>query len=47
VRIKDTLHLEEVEVSEVYAPELAGRPDLEILIPARTLPLTEDGMLQD
>lgn len=47
VRIKDTLHLEEVEVSEVYAPELAGRPDLEVLIPARPLALTPEGMLQD
>ncbi|MBU2055255.1 MAG: nickel-dependent lactate racemase [Proteobacteria bacterium] len=31
VRIKNTLHLDEVEVSEIYGEEIPGRPDLEIL----------------
>jgi hypothetical protein len=31
VRIKNTLHVDEVEVSEIYAKEFANRKDLEIL----------------
>ena len=31
VRIKNTLHLDELEVSEIYAQEVRERPDLEIL----------------
>jgi hypothetical protein len=31
IRIKNTLHLDEVEVSEIYRDEISGRADLEIL----------------
>jgi len=31
VRIKNTLHVDEVEVSEIYGEEFANRKDLEIL----------------
>jgi len=31
VHIKDTLHMTEIRVSENYLPDLAGRPDIEVL----------------
>lgn len=40
VRIKNTLQLDEVEVSEAYLPELKNRPDLEIV--AGPFPLSFD-----
>ena len=43
MRIKNTLYLDEVEISQAYAPELAGRDDLEIIKRARPLKLGDDG----
>jgi hypothetical protein len=40
VRIKNTLHLDEVEVSTAYQPEFKNRPDLEVL--AGPLPMEFD-----
>lgn len=31
MRIKNTLEIEEVDVSEIYSPDAAGRPDLEVV----------------
>jgi uncharacterized protein (DUF362 family) len=45
VRIQDTLNLEKVEVSESYAEELRGRPDLEPLGPAREVRFDARGNL--
>lgn len=39
IRIKNTLDLEEVDISIAYASALAGRSDLEIIMPARSLKL--------
>lgn len=46
MRIKNTLCLDEVDISQAYAPELAGRSDLEIIKPARPLRLGKDGYFQ-
>jgi hypothetical protein len=43
MRIKHTLHLDEVDVSVAYAPELERRSDLEIIEPARPLAMGKDG----
>lgn len=43
MRIKNTLCLDEVDVSLAYAPELADRSDLEIIKPPRPLRLEDDG----
>ena len=43
MRIKNTLYLDEVDVSLAYAPELEGRSDLEIIEPARPLVMEKDG----
>jgi hypothetical protein len=43
MRVKNTLELEEVDVSKAYFRELAGRGDLEITIPARPLRLDQEG----
>jgi hypothetical protein len=43
MRIKNTLYLDEVDVSQAYAPELADRDDLKIIKPARPLKLERDG----
>jgi hypothetical protein len=45
VRIKDTLTLGKVEVSESYAAELAQRRDLEPLGPARDVVFDAAGNL--
>ena len=45
VRIKNTLHLDEVEVSEIYGEEIAGRPDLEILEGPRPMSFDAEGNL--
>jgi hypothetical protein len=45
VRIQDTLNLEKVEVSESYAEQLRGRPDLEPLGPAREASFDDYGNL--
>jgi len=45
VRIHNTLHLKEVLVSEAYLPEMAGRPDLKILEPAREMEFDAQGDL--
>jgi uncharacterized protein (UPF0335 family) len=43
MRIKNTLYLDEVDVSLAYAPELKNRSDLEIIAPARALKVEKDG----
>ena len=43
MRIKNTLYLDEVDVSVAYLPELEGRSDLEIVKPARPLAFDPDG----
>jgi hypothetical protein len=43
MRIKNTLELEEIDISPAYASELADRSDLEIIKPARCLSLGDDG----
>jgi hypothetical protein len=43
MRIKNTLYLDEVDISQAYASELAGRNDLEIIKAARPLRLDKDG----
>ena len=43
MRIKNTLYLDEVDVSLAYAPELKNRSDLEVVAPARSLKLGKDG----
>jgi hypothetical protein len=43
MRVKNTRYLDEVDVSEAYAEEIAGRADLEIVIPARPLRQDENG----
>jgi hypothetical protein len=43
MRIKNTLYLDEVDVSLAYAPEMEGRNDLEIIEPARPLVMEKDG----
>ena len=43
MRIKNTLYLDEVDISLAYAPELENPSDLEIIAPAQTLKLEKDG----
>ena len=43
MRIKNTLYLDEVDISVAYLPELQGRSDLEIIEPARALRLEKNG----
>ncbi len=43
IRIKNTLYLDEVDVSVAYQPELENRGDLEIVIPARALKMHANG----
>ena len=43
MRVKNTLYLDEVDISQAYASELASRTDLEIIKPARPLRLEGDG----
>lgn len=45
IRIRNTLDLAEVEVSEAYRPALQARPDLEPLGPPRPLPFDAAGNL--
>lgn len=45
VRIKNTLHIDEVEVSEAYLAELKKRPDLEILEGPKPLAFDQKGNL--
>jgi hypothetical protein len=45
VRIKNTLHIDEVEVSEAYREEIAGRTDLEVLEGPRPLAFDARGNL--
>ena len=47
VRIKNTLHLDEVEVSEVYGKEVRQRPDLEILEGPSPVAFDKDGNLHN
>jgi hypothetical protein len=46
VRIKNTLHLGEVEVSQALLPAVAGRADLSVLAPPRPLGFLPDGALE-
>jgi hypothetical protein len=43
MRTKNTLYLDEVDISLAYAPELENPSDLEIIAPAQTLKLEKDG----
>ena len=43
MRIKNTLYLDEVDVSQAYSEELEDRSDLEIIEPARHLVMDRDG----
>jgi hypothetical protein len=43
--IRNTLHLLELECSEIFLEEAKQRADLEILTEPRQLPLDADGML--
>jgi hypothetical protein len=45
VRIKNTLQLDEVEVSEVYQEEMTSRPDLEMLEGSRPMSFDDRGNL--
>ena len=45
VRIKNTLQLDEVEVSEIYKDEITNRPDLEILAGPRPMSFDDWGNL--
>ncbi|MBW2059508.1 MAG: DUF2088 domain-containing protein [Deltaproteobacteria bacterium] len=45
IRIKSTKHLEELDVSESYGPEVSGRADLEVVLPAQPLVFDENGNL--
>lgn len=46
VRIRNTLHLDELWASEAFLPELAGRPEVTVGTP-EPLRFTSDGMLAD
>jgi hypothetical protein len=45
VRIKNTLHVDEVEASEVYLEEMKKRPDLEVLEGPRPMSFDNQGNL--
>jgi hypothetical protein len=45
VRIKNTLHLDEVEVAEVYKAEMTKRPDLQILEGPKPMAFDSQGNL--
>ena len=45
VRIKDTLHMGEIEVSENYLPLLAGDPNIEILSGPYEIQFDEEGFM--
>ena len=47
VRISNTLDLNEVEVSEIYADEISGRDDLEVIDGASDWSFNDDGNLRD
>ena len=47
VHISNTLDLNEVEVSEIYADEINGRDDLEVIDGASDWPFNDDGNLRD
>jgi len=47
VRISNTLDLNEVEVSEIYADEISGRDDLEVIDGASDWPFIDDGNLRN
>lgn len=47
VRIKDTLHMEEIEVSESYYDELAQHPEVEILSQPYEMEFDDEGFLLD
>jgi hypothetical protein len=46
MRIKNTLHLSEVDLSEAYASELARRPDLEIVHPPEPIEFLSNGYMR-
>jgi len=43
MRIKNTLCLDEVDVSQAYAPALEGRGDLHVIRPPRVLEMDREG----
>ena len=46
-RIKDTLHMEEIEVSESYYDEIVNNPEIDILSEPYDLKFDQDGFLLD
>jgi hypothetical protein len=46
MRIKNTLYLDEVDISQAYARELKDRDDLEIIQAARPLRLEKNGYFE-
>ena len=47
VRIRDTLDVEEVLVSDVYEPEVAKRDDLSVVEPAKDIAFDDAGDLTE
>lgn len=47
VRIKDTMHMTEIEVSESYLDEIRDNPEIEILSEPYEMEFTEDGFFVD
>ena len=45
VRIKDTLHMEEIEVSESYYDEIKNNPEIEILSEPYEMQFDKEGFL--
>lgn len=45
--IHNTLNVAEVECSIAYLPEIESRPDLEVIVPPRSLPFDSEGNLPD
>ena len=46
-RLRDTLSLSEIEISEALLPDVIGRDDVEILSEPYELKFEEDGSLKD
>lgn len=45
VRIRDTLHLSEIQVSEAIFEEIRSDPAFEVICPPQELPFDQDGNL--
>ena len=47
VRIKDTMHMTEIEVSETYLEEIRDNPEIEILSEPYEMDFSDDGFIVD